>query len=498
MLYNHFSMENSIQESRPVTLIDVVRGPKAGVRLQSFLWVIAIGSIVIDQATKWWIEGNLLIGDSIFPFPAIAHIFQLIHVINKGAAFGAFQGFGWLFSIVAFFVAAMILGYNSIILEKATSFRLAMGLILGGALGNVIDRIRLGWVTDFFHFNLLPLVENYPALQFRYLNWPVFNFADVFIFSGVCILITLMWRDQLPEDPWTEEELAARALRENAGNGAPVLQTAAAGAAAVKRIVVPPTSVEDDGQSARPGPSPTRQSERRSSETALVSPSPAAAFALRAVLVIGGGLVGMLLIGVRSLFRPRTGRTIRAISSTDTISADKLVDPEPETRGIIDVATTLETVVDLARALNFQDVKKEIIEPEPSTMTLHVEEQAEAKLSDLLSDDHTETTQHHILLDQTETVEDEADIFVTTAPLDGPDAQMESEMPEESADADVVDFDTVVDDLSELLSLVEPDDAVALVRPSSRREWGLLLSGLLFLGWAIFLIRSRDSRDQNR
>lgn len=177
------------------------------ISLQALLWVIAIVAIVIDQATKWWIEANLEINRDIrFPIEAIDHIFSIVHVINKGAAFGTLQGFGWLFSAIAFVVAGGILFYNAVILERAYLFRIALGLILGGALGNVIDRIRLTWVTDFIFFNFLPLVEDYPALQFSILRFPVFNFADVFIVSGVFTLIFLMWQDNLPEDPWTEYE----------------------------------------------------------------------------------------------------------------------------------------------------------------------------------------------------------------------------------------------------------------------------------------------------
>ncbi|MEM8859242.1 MAG: signal peptidase II [Chloroflexota bacterium] len=180
--------------------------PKAAVEHQSILWAVAVTAIVFDQATKWWVEANIPLYDSIIPLEFASEIFNFLHVKNPGAAFGMGQAYGWVFTTVAFIVTAGILFYNTVILERYTTFRISLGLILGGALGNVIDRFRIGEVTDFLNFDFRPWVSEGVAEAIPLVNFAIFNLADTFIFSGVCIMFWLMWKDTLPEDPWTEPE----------------------------------------------------------------------------------------------------------------------------------------------------------------------------------------------------------------------------------------------------------------------------------------------------
>ncbi|MFK7802527.1 MAG: signal peptidase II [Anaerolineae bacterium] len=182
--------------------------PKALLTHQSILWAIAAIAIVIDQATKWWVEANIALHTRIVPIEGYGHIFDFLHVKNPGAAFGTGQELGWLFTTIAFVVCGFILFYNSVILGQHRSFRTALGFILGGALGNVIDRFRIGEVTDFIHFDFRPLASEWLVERVPLLNFAIFNFADLFIFSGVCIMFWIMWKDTLPDDPWTEEEPA--------------------------------------------------------------------------------------------------------------------------------------------------------------------------------------------------------------------------------------------------------------------------------------------------
>ena len=180
--------------------------PKALPTHQLILISTAVIAIVIDQATKWWVEANMVLHTRWAPLPAIAHFFDFLHVKNPGAAFGTGQQLGWLFSIIAFVVCGFILFYNSVILGRHPAFRIALGLIMGGALGNVIDRFRIGEVTDFINFDFRPFVSEAIAEMIPLVNFAIFNLADTFIFSGVIIMFTLMWKDTLPDDPWTEEE----------------------------------------------------------------------------------------------------------------------------------------------------------------------------------------------------------------------------------------------------------------------------------------------------
>ena len=139
--------------------------------------------LILDQVSKWLIVSNLSYADRI---PVIEGFFYLTHVRNPGAAFSLFAD-GDPTVRLYFFVGVTCVA----VLIIASFFRqiapgdrlsaLALGCILGGAIGNLIDRLRLGEVVDFLHFKLW---ANY--------SWPDFNLADSFIVVGVGILILEM------------------------------------------------------------------------------------------------------------------------------------------------------------------------------------------------------------------------------------------------------------------------------------------------------------------
>lgn len=149
------------------------------------LWALLVAALVIvlDQLSKLFIETRLPLNHAWAPFPEFAHLFRFTHVSNTGAAFGLFPGGSAVFTVIAFVVAAIILVYNFGLPGGHYLLRLALGLQLGGALGNLIDRFRLGHVTDFLDFG----------------PWPVFNLADTSIVSGVIILGFLMVLEQRQE-----------------------------------------------------------------------------------------------------------------------------------------------------------------------------------------------------------------------------------------------------------------------------------------------------------
>ncbi len=151
---------------------------------KTLVFIITAVSIILDQFTKYIVEATLPLHRSYAPFPAIEQFFRFTHVSNKGAAFGIFQNGGQFFTIVAIFVTIFILYYNYTLPTGQTAIRLALGLQLGGALGNVIDRFRIGHVTDFLDFG----------------PWPVFNLADTSIVAGVIILAWLTFREQQAEN----------------------------------------------------------------------------------------------------------------------------------------------------------------------------------------------------------------------------------------------------------------------------------------------------------
>lgn len=138
--------------------------------------ILALVVLVLDLLTKRWVEAILVYGDQI----PLTSFFNLVLTYNAGAAFSFLSDAGgwqrWFFSVVA--VGASILIIHLLRKHAADRlFCLALSLILGGALGNLWDRITLGHVIDFLDFH----VAGY--------HWPAFNVADSAIFLGAASLI---------------------------------------------------------------------------------------------------------------------------------------------------------------------------------------------------------------------------------------------------------------------------------------------------------------------
>ncbi len=136
-------------------------------------FLTALLLVTADQLSKFWIRSNLAIGESLFE----VGFFRLTRVHNTGAAFGLFQGQSFPLTIIALVGVAALLLYALFFHRKLPFLgnrlgKLALGLVLGGTVGNLIDRIYLGYVTDFIDFNF----------------WPAFNIADSAIVVGIIIL----------------------------------------------------------------------------------------------------------------------------------------------------------------------------------------------------------------------------------------------------------------------------------------------------------------------
>lgn len=144
-----------------------------------FLFAL-LTSLPLDQATKLWVDRNLTYADRI---PVIEGFFYLTHVRNPGAAFSLFSTMDptirmTFFLIVALIAMAIVISFYRKLLDSDRLSALALGLILGGALGNLIDRVTRGEVVDFLRFHLW---SGY--------SWPDFNLADSFIVVGACVLM---------------------------------------------------------------------------------------------------------------------------------------------------------------------------------------------------------------------------------------------------------------------------------------------------------------------
>lgn len=156
--------------------------------MQYILMVLfAAGIVAADQITKYLTVANIpLYGTA----EAIPGLFHLTYVQNTGAAFSSFQGMQWLFVVVfAVFTVAIIWEFSKKALAFTTVERWAIAAVYAGGLGNMIDRLRLGFVVD--------------MIRVDFIDFPVFNVADCFITCG-CIFLLLhlfffnkaFWKDE--------------------------------------------------------------------------------------------------------------------------------------------------------------------------------------------------------------------------------------------------------------------------------------------------------------
>jgi len=131
--------------------------------------------VLLDQFTKFLIKQNFQLNQSI---PIIKNIFHLTYITNSGSAFGLFKGINPFFILFSIVVIIAIFYYLKKIVENETLLQFAAGLLLGGTLGNLIDRLVYGAVTDFIDFRI----------------WPVFNIADSSVTISIALLIILLWK----------------------------------------------------------------------------------------------------------------------------------------------------------------------------------------------------------------------------------------------------------------------------------------------------------------
>jgi len=152
--------------------------------------VVASFVILADQATKYLVRQSLRPGQSIDLAPWLTPIFRLTYVTNSGAAFGLFPNWGQAFVVIAVIVIAALVWYYIRLSDGHWFVQLALGLQLGGASGNLIDRLLFnGSVVDFIDLNFWPLHR-----------WPIFNLADSSIVVGVTLLTILMvWEERYQE-----------------------------------------------------------------------------------------------------------------------------------------------------------------------------------------------------------------------------------------------------------------------------------------------------------
>lgn len=147
------------------------------------LFTVAGIVIVLDQITKAIIRENIPFAGYWMPLDWLAPYFRIVHWENTGAAFGMFQGGGVIFGILAGVVTVFIIYYFPQIPAKEKLMRVSLAMQMGGAIGNLTDRILFGPVLDFISVG----------------QFPVFNIADASISVGVALLIYALWKSERRE-----------------------------------------------------------------------------------------------------------------------------------------------------------------------------------------------------------------------------------------------------------------------------------------------------------
>lgn len=161
---------------------------KKNIKSYIFLILLACLIIILDQITKELIRANLTFGEVWSPWEWLTPYARIVHWYNTGVAFGLFQGLGLVFTILPMVVVILILIFYNQLAGENWWMRVAIGLELGGAIGNLIDRIRIGHVTDFISVG----------------NFPVFNIADASITVGVGLMLIALWYEEHKNSPKPE------------------------------------------------------------------------------------------------------------------------------------------------------------------------------------------------------------------------------------------------------------------------------------------------------
>lgn len=176
---------------RPETLNGFADGPTSRfTSRRQWCLPLILGTVwaVLDQLTKLWVDQSLALGEAVVVWDGF---FWLHHVHNTGAAFSLLSGARWLLVGLGFVALAGLWSFRAHLGLERLPYRIAIGLLLGGIVGNLIDRVVRGYVVDFLDV-LIPVID-YP--------WPTFNVADIGIVCGVFLYITLTL--VLPVDPST-------------------------------------------------------------------------------------------------------------------------------------------------------------------------------------------------------------------------------------------------------------------------------------------------------
>ncbi len=145
-----------------------------GIGKPAVLLLTGLVILIADQLSKGFVVATLALGQQVH---VIGDVVQVWHVQNRGAAFSLLQGGSILFLVVSVLSLGMVAYFHRVLRERSAWVHLVLGVVLGGTLGNFVDRLRQGYVTDWLSVGIGDL------------RWPTFNVADSSLVVGIGILV---------------------------------------------------------------------------------------------------------------------------------------------------------------------------------------------------------------------------------------------------------------------------------------------------------------------
>jgi len=160
------------------------------------LFPISASILIFDQWTKSIIRSNLDFGEIWMPWEWLTPYARVVHWYNTGVAFGMFQDRNLIFAVLSLVVSLVLIIFYPKLTQNDWFLRIAVGMQVGGSLGNLLDRLTIGHVTDFISVG----------------NFPVFNIADASISMGVGVMLLGLWLEER-----REKRKSARHAEESSG-----------------------------------------------------------------------------------------------------------------------------------------------------------------------------------------------------------------------------------------------------------------------------------------
>lgn len=159
--------------------MSIERPTSGGFTKALILLLTALAILVADQVTKALVVANLAVGENA---QLVGDLVQVWHAQNRGASFSLFQGWSIVFLAVSVLSIGMVAYFHRSLRNHSPWLHVLLGVILGGTLGNFIDRLRQGYVTDWL------------SIGFGETRWPTFNVADSSLVVGIAILVIYLLR----------------------------------------------------------------------------------------------------------------------------------------------------------------------------------------------------------------------------------------------------------------------------------------------------------------